>query len=152
MGGDAHAGPVAHLHGAVDVDLVDVEHLATVEHGQAGGLAHRLGELDEERPGEGDQAASGQGAAGDLDDEVADAVLVAGGHLLHGAEVLQGGQQPRHRALRQVDSLGDVGHARRPVGQAPQHGEGPLDGLHPGHVEQVFHDAVAFRNVEPVAP
>ena len=59
----------------------------------------------------------------------ADAVVAAGFDLLDHAELFERRQQPRHRALGQLDAVGELGDARRAARQAAQHGEGSLDRL-----------------------
>ena len=133
--GHALAGPVAELHRRVRAELLEVEHVAAVEHADAGVLAERVDEAGEVRPGEGRETFVPAGAGGDLREQRADAVAVVGRR--DRPEIVQRGEQSRHRALRQPDPLGELGHAGLGRREAPEYRQRALDRLHVAHAVSV---------------
>ena len=134
MGRDPLAGPVAHLDLVVGGDLVEVDDVAHVEDAEAGDLVQLLDELGQLRPGGGHDAAARQRRRRQVQQPVADAVVVAG--LLDGAELLHRREQAGHGALGEGDPVGHLGDPGRSARQVPQDGERPLDGLHSRHAAQ----------------
>ena len=138
------------------VDLVDVVDGGPVGDRQSGRLAGRRRQLDEDRPGDGDETARRKDARRERDDPATEPVAGIARDLLDHSLSGEGREHPGRRRLREVDPLRDLGHADRPVGERGQDGEGSLDGLNSGHEAPVrldlrpsFHHTAPCRIVEP---
>ena len=132
MVGDPLAGPVLDADGFGAVDLADGHGVATDDDGEAGGFVELPGEFHEVGVGHGLEVDDGVGRAAHLTDPAADpvgAVVVA----LDGVCLLEGGEQPRHRAGRQLDAIGEFDEAPGSPADLVEERECAFDALHGLH-------------------
>ena len=125
----ARSRPVAHLHRVVGLDSVHVQDLGAVRQAEARVLVQLGDEIGKDRTRSRDQPALAGDPRGECLHPGADAPARPL-EALDGLDLLERGEQARHRRLRERDALGDGSDA----GRAPRHlvedGERALERLH----------------------